>query len=102
MSIKYLHGLVLIHKIITIMEGLLLDMLFGKVIQHPHTHFLPVRCGKQLDSGTVKFRTEPCFGIQTYTFRSIFLHVYHLNDRIPEFLMIYEKWDGKLPSHYCL
>jgi len=42
-------------------------MLFGKIIQHPKSHFFPGRRGKFLDPGTIKSRADPFFWIQPGT-----------------------------------
>lgn len=74
--------------------SLLLDMLFGAVVQYKHAHFATVRCGKFLDAAAVKGRTQLFLGIQTDTFHFffLFLHFFHpIQQDAPKYLPLQQK-----------
>lgn len=74
--------------------SLLLDMLFGEVVQHKHAHFTPIRRGKFFDAAAIKGRAELFFGIQTDTFHFFFLffHFSHpIQQDAPKYLPLQQK-----------
>lgn len=42
---------------------LLLDVFLRKIVQDTYAHFLPVRCGIELDAGAVEFWANPLLRI---------------------------------------